>query len=99
MSDSLIVNIEPAKQKLEQFIEEVKRLYLTPLNEQLSNNELSKQYEARRRIINQKIKFLESYIGIIEPNNEKRLEYIQKASKSLKKKEEEEEYATVIKEK
>ncbi|VDN00482.1 unnamed protein product, partial [Onchocerca ochengi] len=43
MSDSLIVNIEQARQKLEQLIEEVKGLDLTPFEEQLSNSELSKQ--------------------------------------------------------
>ncbi|VDM96339.1 unnamed protein product, partial [Onchocerca ochengi] len=99
ISDSLIANIEPARQKLEQLIKEVKGLDLTPFDEQLSNSELSKQCEARQRIINQKIKFLELYIGITESNSEKWLEFIQKASTSLKKKEEEEKYATVIKEK
>uniref|UniRef100_A0A8R1XYB1 Integrase catalytic domain-containing protein n=1 Tax=Onchocerca volvulus TaxID=6282 RepID=A0A8R1XYB1_ONCVO len=99
MSDSIIVNIEPAKQKLAQLIEEVKGLDLSPLDEQLPNNELFKQCEARRRVINQKIKLLELYIGVIESNNEKWLEFIQKVSTSLKKKEEEEKYAMVIEEK
>ncbi|KAL3984767.1 hypothetical protein ACH3XW_35875 [Acanthocheilonema viteae] len=99
MSDSIIVNIEPANQKLAQLIEEVKGLDLSPLDEQLPNNELFKQCEARRRVINQKIKLLDLYIGLIESNNEKWLEFIQKVSTSMKKKEEEEKYATVIKEK
>ncbi|KAL3995216.1 hypothetical protein ACH3XW_24900 [Acanthocheilonema viteae] len=99
MSDSIIVNIEPANQKLAQLIEEVKGLDLSPLDEQLPNNELSKQCEARRRVINQKIKLLELYIGVIESNNKKWLEFIQKVSTSMKKKEEEEKYATIIKEK
>ncbi|VDM96777.1 unnamed protein product [Onchocerca ochengi] len=55
MSDSLTVNIELAKQKLAQLIEEVEGLDLSPLDEQLPNNELFKQCEARRRAISQKI--------------------------------------------
>lgn len=51
MFDSLAVNIEPSREKLVQLFEDAKALDLTPLDETLLQNELRREYEAQRRIV------------------------------------------------
>uniref|UniRef100_A8P0H4 Gag protein, putative n=1 Tax=Brugia malayi TaxID=6279 RepID=A8P0H4_BRUMA len=89
MSASIIVQATPVKANLEGLLDEIQQMDLTPLDQKATVEVLCQQYEARARIIKEKLMRLEKYVGTLEKINDKWLEHIQLAPMSRKKKEEE----------
>ncbi|VIO99912.1 Uncharacterized protein BM_BM17108 [Brugia malayi] len=89
MSASIIVQATPVKANLEGLLDEIQQMDLTPLDQKATVEVLCQQYEARARIIKEKLMRLEKYVGTLEKINDKWLEHIQLAPMSQKKKEEE----------
>ncbi|KAK6102944.1 hypothetical protein QQG55_10500 [Brugia pahangi] len=87
MSASIIVQATPVKANLEGLLDEIRQLDLTPLDQKATVEVLCQQYEARARIIKEKLMRLEKYVGTHEKINDKWLEHIQLAPMSQKKKE------------
>uniref|UniRef100_A0AAF5Q6H2 DUF5641 domain-containing protein n=1 Tax=Wuchereria bancrofti TaxID=6293 RepID=A0AAF5Q6H2_WUCBA len=88
MSASIIVQATPVKANLEGLLDEIRQMDLTLLDQKATVEVLCQQYEARARIIKEKLMRLEKYVGTLEIND-KWLEHIQLAPMSQKKKEEE----------
>ncbi|VIO93638.1 Uncharacterized protein BM_BM17495 [Brugia malayi] len=88
MSASIIVQATPVKANLEGLLDEIQQMDLTPLDQKATVEVLCQQYEARARIIKEKLMRLEKYVGTLENINDKWLEHIQLAPMSQKKKEE-----------
>uniref|UniRef100_A0AAF5Q7Q7 Reverse transcriptase domain-containing protein n=1 Tax=Wuchereria bancrofti TaxID=6293 RepID=A0AAF5Q7Q7_WUCBA len=88
MSASIIVQATPVKANLEGLLDEIRQMDLTPLDQKATVEVLCQQYEARARIIKEKLMRLEKYVGTLEKINDKWLEHIQLAPMSQKKKEE-----------
>ncbi|VDN87877.1 unnamed protein product [Brugia pahangi] len=89
MSASIIIQATPVKANLEGLLDEIQQLDLTPLDQKATVEVLCQQYEARARIIKEKLMRLEKYVGTLEKINDKWLEHIQLAPMSQKKKQEE----------
>ncbi|VIO90773.1 Uncharacterized protein BM_BM17369 [Brugia malayi] len=94
MSASIIVQATPVKANLEGLLDEIQQLDLTPLDQKATVEVLYQQYEARARIIKEKLMRLEKYVGTLEKINDKWLKHIQLAPMSQKKKEEKYEQMT-----
>uniref|UniRef100_A0AAF5RXF6 Uncharacterized protein n=1 Tax=Wuchereria bancrofti TaxID=6293 RepID=A0AAF5RXF6_WUCBA len=88
MSASIIVRAKSVKANLEGLLEEIRQIDLTPLDQKATVEVLCQQYEARARIIKEKLMRLENYVGTLEKINDKWLQHIQLAPMSQKKKEE-----------
>uniref|UniRef100_A0AAF5Q7J0 DUF1758 domain-containing protein n=1 Tax=Wuchereria bancrofti TaxID=6293 RepID=A0AAF5Q7J0_WUCBA len=79
MSASIIVQATPVKANLEGHLDEIRQMDLTPLDQKATVEVLCQQYEARARIIKEKLMRLEKYVGTLEKINDKWLEHIQLA--------------------
>uniref|UniRef100_A0A1I7VMW0 Gag protein n=1 Tax=Loa loa TaxID=7209 RepID=A0A1I7VMW0_LOALO len=79
-------------------LEEIKKFDLSPpdLNQPLEDQK--QQYEIKKRIVKDKAKRFEIYVGILETINQKWLDLIQQATKTTKK-EEEEKYEKMVNDK
>ncbi|EJD76254.1 hypothetical protein LOAG_16753 [Loa loa] len=88
MSDTIIKSAQPAKQKLEDLLDEVKAMDLTPPDQHLAVEEKQQQFELKRRTIEEKIRRLKLYVATPGSTNKKWLEYIQKQKSAQKRKEE-----------
>uniref|UniRef100_A0A1I7VI10 Uncharacterized protein n=1 Tax=Loa loa TaxID=7209 RepID=A0A1I7VI10_LOALO len=92
MSDTIIKSAQPAKQKLEDLLDEVKAMDLTLPDQHLAVEQL----ELKRRTIEEKIGRLKLYVGTLGSINEKWSEYIQKQKNAQKRKQEEDKYADMV---
>ncbi|VDN95733.1 unnamed protein product [Brugia pahangi] len=102
MSASIIVQATPVKANFEGLLDEIQQLDLTPLDQKATVEVMCQQYEARARIIKEKLMRLEKYVGTLEKINDKWLEHIQlapikeKRSKRKKKKKNTNKWQTTI---
>uniref|UniRef100_A0AAF5Q4G0 Uncharacterized protein n=1 Tax=Wuchereria bancrofti TaxID=6293 RepID=A0AAF5Q4G0_WUCBA len=95
MSASIIVRAKSVKANLEEPLDKIRQINLTPLDRKSPIEVLCQQYETKARIIKEKLIRLEKYVGTLEKINDKWLEYIQQTPMSERKKEEKyEEMAT-----
>ncbi|MCP9262730.1 Pao retrotransposon peptidase family protein [Dirofilaria immitis] len=92
MSTSLIKSAQPTLEKLELLLTEINELDLSPVDQQLTQEEMRHLYEVRRRTIEEKLERIEQYVSILEIINNNWLDYIQKTTNAARKKEEEEIY-------
>uniref|UniRef100_A0AAF5PJL8 Uncharacterized protein n=1 Tax=Wuchereria bancrofti TaxID=6293 RepID=A0AAF5PJL8_WUCBA len=77
MSASIIVRAKSVKQNLEELLDEIRQIDLTPLDQKSPIEILCQEYETRLRIIKEKLMRLGKYVGTLEKINDKWLEYIQ----------------------
>ncbi|EJD73715.1 hypothetical protein LOAG_18876 [Loa loa] len=96
MSDTIIKSAQPAKQKLEDLLDEVKAMDLTLPDQHLAVEGKQQQLELKRRTIEEKIRRLKLYVGTLGSINEKWSEYIQKQKNAQKRKQEEDKYADMV---
>ncbi|MCP9261978.1 Pao retrotransposon peptidase family protein [Dirofilaria immitis] len=95
MSTSLIKSAQPTFEKLELLLTEINELDLSdlsPVDQQLTQEETRHLYEVRKRTIGEKLERIEQYVSILEIINNNWLDYIQKTTNAARKKEEEEIY-------
>ncbi|MCP9265022.1 hypothetical protein DINM_020200 [Dirofilaria immitis] len=95
MSTSLIKDAQPTLEKLELLLTEINELDLSdlsPVDQQLTQEEMRHLYEVRRRTIEEKLERIKQYVSILEIINNNWLDYIQKTKIASRKKEEEEIY-------
>uniref|UniRef100_A0A1I7VHM1 Type I site-specific deoxyribonuclease n=1 Tax=Loa loa TaxID=7209 RepID=A0A1I7VHM1_LOALO len=95
MSDTMTKSAQPAKQKLEDLLDEIKAVNLTPPDQHLSVDEKQQPFELKKTV-EEKIRRLKLYgtFGLI---NEKWLEYIQKQKNAQKRKTNTQIWSTIIK--
>ncbi|MCP9263472.1 Tyrosine-protein phosphatase 69d, partial [Dirofilaria immitis] len=92
---SLIKNAQPTLEKLELLLTEINELDLSdlsPVDQQLTQEETRHLYEVQKRTIGEKLERIEQYVSILEIINKNWLDYIQKTTNAARKKEEEEIY-------
>uniref|UniRef100_A0A1I7VZY4 DUF1758 domain-containing protein n=1 Tax=Loa loa TaxID=7209 RepID=A0A1I7VZY4_LOALO len=89
MSTSLKKSAQPTIDRVIELLEEIKKFDLSPpdLNQPLEDQK--QQYEIKKKIVKDKAKRFEIYVGILETINQKWLDLIQQATKTTKKEEEE----------
>uniref|UniRef100_A0A1I7VE83 TFIIS N-terminal domain-containing protein n=1 Tax=Loa loa TaxID=7209 RepID=A0A1I7VE83_LOALO len=95
MSNTIIKGAQRAKRKLADLLDEAKAVNLTPPDQHLSVDKKQQQFELKRRTIEEKIRRLKVYVGILGSINEKWLKYIQK-QKNAQKRKEEDRYADMV---
>ncbi|EGC50146.1 gag protein [Neisseria meningitidis N1568] len=96
MSSIIIKGTQPAKEKIEKLLEEVKQMDLSPLDQMVTKEETQRQYEARKRMIEEKIMRFELHISTLETANAEWKQYIQQLPTATRKREEEEKYAQMV---
>ncbi|MCP9257891.1 Integrase core domain containing protein [Dirofilaria immitis] len=91
----LIKSAQPTLEKLELLLTEINELDLSdlsPVDQQLTQEETRHLYEVQKRTIGEKLERIEQYVSILEIINNNWLDYIQKTTNAARKKEEEEIY-------
>uniref|UniRef100_A0A1I7VAC2 DUF1758 domain-containing protein n=1 Tax=Loa loa TaxID=7209 RepID=A0A1I7VAC2_LOALO len=98
MSTSLNKSTQPTIDRVIELLEEIKKLDLSPPDRNQPLEDQKQQYEIKKRIVKDKAKRFEIYVGMLETINEKWLDLIQQATK-ITKKEEEEKYEKMVNDK
>ncbi|VDN00394.1 unnamed protein product, partial [Onchocerca ochengi] len=98
MSTSLNQSAQPTIGRIIELLKEINGLDLSLPDQNEPLEEQKKQYEIKKRIVKDKIKRLETYLGILETINQKWLDLIQQTTKATKK-EEEEKYEEMVNDK
>uniref|UniRef100_A0AAF5Q561 Uncharacterized protein n=1 Tax=Wuchereria bancrofti TaxID=6293 RepID=A0AAF5Q561_WUCBA len=68
MSASIIVRAKLVKENLEELLDEIRQIDLTPSDQKSPIEILCQQYETRLRIVKEKLMRLEKYVGTLEKN-------------------------------
>ncbi|EJD76719.1 pao retrotransposon peptidase [Loa loa] len=87
MSTSLNKSAQPTIDRVIELLEEIKKLDLS-LPDRNQPQDQKQQYEIKKRIVKDKVKRFDIYVGTLEMINQKWLDLIQQAMKTAKKEEE-----------
>uniref|UniRef100_A0AAF5PZA6 Uncharacterized protein n=1 Tax=Wuchereria bancrofti TaxID=6293 RepID=A0AAF5PZA6_WUCBA len=96
MATSLSQSAKPTVDRLIELLDEIKKLELLPPDRNLPLEEQKQQYEIKKRIVKDKAKRLEMYVGTLETINQKWLDFIQQITTTTKRKEEEESEVAIL---
>ncbi|VDN51910.1 unnamed protein product, partial [Dracunculus medinensis] len=96
MSAIIVKAVQPVKEKVLSLLEKIKKMDLEKMDPMMTPEEIQEQHETRKRIINEKMMRLESYLESLETTNKEWKQYIQQISSPQKRREEEEKYAQMV---